>query len=1542
MANGPEFPAFLKIEVGPDAKSTLLAELGQMAGDGKRQFEQAFGEVGQIIQRSVASIGRGGLNLDLDSAGLRQAAADAELALQKLTLLQSAAQSLIGDSRAIGAEFGNVSAATVKYAQAIDAQVNEAQRASQEARAQVEAYDLLQTRVTALAAKNEGLAQSYRAVYEQQAKSENFASNSQRIVNAVAAPGLDPFNAATRNGATFSALAGMLEENEAMERQAAVAAAAAAQIEILRQREEAAARGADILAQAHAGTALELGRTTKSARESAAAFEALLSQQEKQSAQAAAAAAAAQQELAASAAQLRAQLDPALAVQQRFDAELARADQLLEAGAISTKEYAQAQALARQNLNESWGAITRSNAAQEQLNQTRKKGTTETSNVINGVRAERTAFTQLGQQMQDVVIQAQMGTSALTIFTQQVPQAAFALSGLADSANKTKAAVGNVATFLSGPWGAAIFAATAIMGPFILSLFKSGDAAEDAKGKTYDFSKSLDILSLSAKEATNAMQQLEQASRSAISVQGDFVEQQAATTAAAIADIEGRLAKSQKQLAEIKALNQGAGLSLLPDSDFSGQAKLQAQIATDQEALAKLKLYRTNYEIALSQRRINEAMDAGTRATGEYRRAIGKLEERRIKSEQDPIGATAAGIFLSEQQYQAEYARITKLKDDALEAQKKVKQKTPAATKENMLAQFAMPFPASSISSGFGKRSRPMDGASTNHGGIDFAQPMGAAVKAPQVGVVKSVGFSPTLGKYVVIDHGAGTQTRYGHLSDNSMVREGDAVAKGDVIGKVGSTGRSTGPHLHYEVLVNGKKVDPTKGLFPIDEVKVQENVDRAIEAQMRAYQQIAEEQARSRDSVEGMLIQQERQIEIQELLIQGRESEADALELQYRVMDQLGIKDAELLDTALEIAGIRRETYDQMQRNLLLQRQQNREEEEARRLQQRNLQAIAGIKDSIARTIYEIPEKGIGAIGGFFDRLQDQFRQDLADALTESLFGDAFKSAEETLRDAKKVEADSSLSAARALNTLARAADKAAVAQSGGIAGVPSSIAAGLRVGVAAGARAANDNEAAITVIAQRLQDFSDPRRLYAMAFEKLGEVVFGPEKAKMFGQAVGSALEGAAYGQMGGGIVGARSTEGKIGSSIGGMLGQEAGKSIFKALGSFAGPLGGLIGGALGGLFGGLFKKTTSGAVSLGVNQFGAAGISNTIGNSAAIQKEATGYGGAVAGSLNRIAEQLGGVVGDFSVAIGKRSSGWIKVSASGNAQATTGKKVTSDIIYNGKDEAEAIRAALLNAIQDGAIKGIREGAQRLLKAGSDIEAQLQKAMDFQSVFDRLKAYKDPVGAALDTLNREFEKLKRTFAEAGASAAEYAELEELYGIERAKAIKEAAQRVTGSLQALFDDLMIGDTGLSLRDRQANAKAAYDPLAARVAAGDVSAYDDYVKAAQALLDIERQISGSTQAYFDRRDEIARLTKTQIDAQQARIDAATNSDSPFSNSQATGDNQAIIEALDRLGNSVIDGLGGKLDAVNDNLGALIMAGSGRTFTLPALSYENYF
>src|SRR3546814_8621223 len=195
-------------------------------------------------------------------------------------------------------------------------------------------------------------------------------------------------------------------------------------------------------------------------------------------------------------------------------------------------------------------------------------------------------------------------------------------------------------------------------------------------------------------------------------------------------------------------------------------------------------------------------------------------------------------------------------------------------------------------------------------------------------------------------------------------------------------------------------------------------------------------------------------------------------------------------------------------------------------------------------------------------------------------------------------------------------------------------------------------------------------------------------------------------------------------------------------------------------------------------------------------------------------------------------------------------------------------------MDLIKDGVISGLRASTQLLLQQGKDIDSGLQKALDFESVFTRLKEYRDPVGAALDALDKEFTRLDKIFDEAGASAAEHADLEALYGLERSKAIEEAASRITASLQSLFDDITIGDNGRSLRDRLTAAQSAYDPLKARVMAGDRSAYDAYSEAAKSLLDIQRQFSGSQTPYFALLDEITQITKSRIDAEKNVVSIA--------------------------------------------------------------------
>jgi len=112
------------------------------------------------------------------------------------------------------------------------------------------------------------------------------------------------------------------------------------------------------------------------------------------------------------------------------------------------------------------------------------------------------------------------------------------------------------------------------------------------------------------------------------------------------------------------------------------------------------------------------------------------------------------------------------------------------------------------VSSRFGWRRDPLTGEASFHQGVDIAVAYGRDVKAAADGVVSFAGVQSGYGNTVVIDHQDGRQTRYAHLSQE-LVRAGDAVMEGQVLGKSGNSGRSTGPHLHFEMLVNGRPVDP-------------------------------------------------------------------------------------------------------------------------------------------------------------------------------------------------------------------------------------------------------------------------------------------------------------------------------------------------------------------------------------------------------------------------------------------------------------------------------------------------------------------------------------------------------------------------------------------------------------------------------------------------------------------------------------------------------------------------------------------------------------
>ena len=411
--------------------------------------------------------------------------------------------------------------------------------------------------------------------------------------------------------------------------------------------------------------------------------------------------------------------------------------------------------------------------------------------------------------------------------------------------------------------------------------------------------------------------------------------------------------------------------------------------------------------------------------------------------------------------------------------------------------------------------------------------------------------------------------------------------------------------------------------------------------------------------------------------------------------------------------------------------------------------------------------------------------------------------------------------------------------------------------------------------------------------------------------------------------------------GSAIGGLIG-----SVIPGIGPILGALGGgLLGNiklskgvtaGMGGLLG------AAGTIALGVPMLAPilaiagwllgpkAKYGNAVFNNGTMSisqnnkkyiEPAQASGDEVMSSLNRIADELGGYLGNFAVSVGQTDGKW-RISTTGRSGELKSKY--SDVQVFGKGEEayqQAVQAAIRDAISDGAIQGITQAAQNILKAGGDLQKAIEKAALVQSIPKQLKQMTDPVGYAIDELNREFAKVVDALKLGSASAAEYADAEKLYNLKRAEAIRQASEQVMGSLKSLYEDLTVGNEAFSLRDRLTGAYSKYNPLAERVAAGDSTAYGDFADAARTLLDLERQLNGSQGGYFSLLQSVTALSKSEMDRQQAMIDAASSSANPFSsNAIAANDNQGVIDAIAQSNNL--------LSAINQNMILMLQTGTG--------------
>lgn len=289
-----------------------------------------------------------------------------------------------------------------------------------------------------------------------------------------------------------------------------------------------------------------------------------------------------------------------------------------------------------------------------------------------------------------------------------------------------------------------------------------------------------------------------------------------------IVRLEDEIEKTKAELEEAKAdekvQEDGMKLRIRFMYQNSGMSVLEALLSS--ESFADF-LNQAEY--------FNEIMDYDREMLDKYQETRQKIEdaEKKLEDDQAQMAEEKKAVQSLLDEKESQLAKLGSELDEAEEEAAVYKKKI--AAENEIIAQmqaaetrysapsggsysggtFSWPCPSSSrITSGFGGRSAPTAGASTYHKGIDIGASYGAAIVAAADGVVTVAGYNGAYGNYVTISHGGGLSTMYCHCS-SLVVSAGQKVSRGQTVAKVGSTGISTGSHLHFQVMQNGSAVNP-------------------------------------------------------------------------------------------------------------------------------------------------------------------------------------------------------------------------------------------------------------------------------------------------------------------------------------------------------------------------------------------------------------------------------------------------------------------------------------------------------------------------------------------------------------------------------------------------------------------------------------------------------------------------------------------------------------------------------------------------------------
>jgi murein DD-endopeptidase MepM/ murein hydrolase activator NlpD len=199
-------------------------------------------------------------------------------------------------------------------------------------------------------------------------------------------------------------------------------------------------------------------------------------------------------------------------------------------------------------------------------------------------------------------------------------------------------------------------------------------------------------------------------------------------------------------------------------------------------------------------------------ALGERVSGLAGVNPNDIKTQPGRGGALVTGRSLTMEELQTTLADLDRLTDQRVDLMTVMESRLFDQKIKKMMVPTQQPVQAGILGSSFGWRIDPLNGRSALHTGLDFPAEPGTAILAAAGGVVVTQEYHPAYGNMVEVDHGNDLVTRYAHAL-RVLVKKGDLVRRGQKIAEVGTTGRSTGPHLHFEVLVQGVYQDPQKFL---------------------------------------------------------------------------------------------------------------------------------------------------------------------------------------------------------------------------------------------------------------------------------------------------------------------------------------------------------------------------------------------------------------------------------------------------------------------------------------------------------------------------------------------------------------------------------------------------------------------------------------------------------------------------------------------------------------------------------------------------------